>query len=95
MPRTKSAGGETPFIGRTETIVLIKDSERYSEDLTVTHNGKNYLIKRGVPVEVPMFLKLIIEDSYRQQMAASDLTRKLENEFAHKDELANENKRVR
>ncbi len=74
------------YLNEKETIILVKDNERYSNDLTVTYNGKNYLIKRGVPVEIPRFLKLVIEDAYRQQMMASDFSRKLEEEFMDKSE---------
>ena len=66
------------------TVTLIKDNNNYKDDVTITHNGINYQIKRGVPVQVPRFIKLIIEDNYRQQMAAYAYAEKLNKEFIDK-----------
>lgn len=46
-----------PFM-ETETvrIRLFKDEYRYKQPLYVSINGKNWLIKRGVEVEVPKYV---------------------------------------
>ena len=66
------------------TVTLVKDNNNYKDDVTITYNGKNYQIQRGVPVQVPMYIKLILEDGYRQQMAADAYSEKLANDFLEK-----------
>ncbi|MBQ3054275.1 MAG: hypothetical protein IJC89_05170 [Clostridia bacterium] len=66
------------------TVTLIKDNNNYKDDVTITYNGVNYQIQRGVPVEVPMFIKLILEDGFRQQMEANAYSEKLSHEFGVK-----------
>ena len=64
--------------------MLVKDNQNYKDDVTVTYNGVNYQIQRGKQVMVPKFLKLILEESYRQQMAAADFSAGLSETFAEK-----------
>lgn len=51
-------------------IMLNKDNNRYKEDLTVTVNGVNYQIQRGVSVMVPRCVALVLERSRKQESAA-------------------------
>ena len=51
-------------------VLLIKDSNRYKDDVTVTVNGINYQIQRGVPVMVPRAVALVLERSRSQELAA-------------------------
>ncbi|HIV86148.1 MAG TPA: hypothetical protein H9900_04990 [Candidatus Monoglobus merdigallinarum] len=51
-------------------IMLVKDNWKYKDDLTVTLNGTNYQIKRGVPVNVPRKVALVIERSHKQELEA-------------------------
>lgn len=51
-------------------VMLIKDNDRYKEDVTVTLNGLNYRIKRGVQVMVPRNVALILERGHKQEMDA-------------------------
>ena len=39
-------------------VMLMKDNSRYKDDVTVTVNGLNYHIQRGVSVLVPKFSTL-------------------------------------
>ncbi len=71
---------------RMETITLMKDDYRYTDDVTVTYNGVNYQIKRGVPVQVPRVIKLILEDSARQNIRAAEFSKGLEDSFYQKTE---------
>lgn len=66
------------------TVTLVKDNNNYRDDVTITYNGVNYQIKRGIPVQVPLFLKLILEDGYRQQMAADSYREKLSHDYSEK-----------
>ncbi|MDP4117971.1 MAG: hypothetical protein Q8873_02130 [Bacillota bacterium] len=66
------------------TVTLIKDNNNYKDDVTITYNGTNYQIQRGVPVQIPMYIKLILEDGYRQQLAADAYSEKLSHDFEAK-----------
>lgn len=78
----------TSYYDKLVTVTLIKDNNNYKDDVTITYNGTNYQIQRGIPVQVPMYIKLILEDGYRQQMAADAYSEKLSHEFSKKtDEI--------
>ncbi len=51
-------------------IKLFYDGYSYTDDVTVIVNGKTYIIQRGVEVEVPMCVKLALDDATRQERAA-------------------------
>lgn len=51
-------------------VMLIKDNNRYKEDVTVTVNGTNYQIQRGVSVMVPRCVALVLERSHQQELEA-------------------------
>ncbi len=51
-------------------VMLIKDNSRYKEDVTVTVNGINYQIQRGVAVMVPRCVALVLERSHKQELEA-------------------------
>lgn len=65
-------------------VMLMKDNNKYRDDVTVIYNGKNYQIKRGITVMVPRKIKNVLDDSFAQQMVAADLSTKLEAEFEAK-----------
>lgn len=62
-------------------IMLFKDSDKYSDDLIVTLNGKNYQIKRGVKVMVPRKVQLVIEDSMKQAGLAADYEEEAQQQY--------------
>ena len=47
-------------------IKLFKDNGRYKGDLFVSVNGVNYMIRRGVEVEVPRAVAEVLEHSQHQ-----------------------------
>ena len=51
-------------------IKLFYDGQGYSDDVTVIVNGETFIIKRGVEVEVPDYVKCAIEDAAMQERAA-------------------------
>ncbi len=53
-------------------VMLIKDNNRYKDDVTVTVNGINYQIQRGVSVMVPRSVALVLERSHQQEMEAQE-----------------------
>ena len=54
-------------------IQLFKDSRRYKEDLKVFVNGRNWVIQRGVPVKVPRYVAMVIQQSQRQDQASDNM----------------------
>ena len=51
-------------------VILNKDNNRCKDGLTVTVNGTNYQIQRGVSVMVPRCVALVLERSNKQEIAA-------------------------
>lgn len=51
-------------------VMLIKDNHKYKDDLTVTVNGTNYQIQRGIQVLVPRKVALTLERSKNQELEA-------------------------
>lgn len=74
------------YFKKLVTVTLLKDNNNYKDDVTITYNGVNYQIKRGIPVQVPMYIKLILEDGHRQQMCADAYSERLSHDFAGKSE---------
>ena len=58
------------FYNEPVPIMLVKDNWKRKDDLTVTVNGTNYQIKRGVSVMVPRKGALTVERSHKQELAA-------------------------
>lgn len=52
-------------------IKLFKDSDKYSSDVFVSRNGENYLIQRGVEVEVPEGIAKILKNSEEMDQLAA------------------------
>ena len=53
-------------------VMLIKDNVKYKDDVTVTVNGTNYQIQRGVQVMVPRCVALVLERSRLQELKAQE-----------------------
>ncbi len=47
-------------------VRLFKDNQNYTGDVFVSVNGENYLIKRGVTVDVPDYIAEVLESSQRE-----------------------------
>lgn len=58
---------------KTVRIKLPKDNYRYRDDVFVGVNGKGWLIKRGIPVEVPESVAEVLEQSSLQDEATAML----------------------
>lgn len=56
----------------TVRFTLFKDNDKYKSDLFVGVNGKSYLVKRGVEVELPRGVYETIKNSQAQMVAASE-----------------------
>ena len=58
------------YYEETVPVMLIKDNAKYKDDVTVTVNGTNYQIQRGVQVNVPRKVALVLERSHAQELEA-------------------------
>lgn len=58
------------FYEESVPVMLIKDNAKYKDDVTVTVNGINYQIQRGVQVSVPRKVALVLERSHMQELDA-------------------------
>ena len=60
----------------TEKRVKIKlfkgQEEKYKEDVFVSVNGRNFQIRRGVEVEVPEYVKEVLDNAAIQQEYADN-----------------------
>jgi len=51
-------------------IKLFYDGQKYTDDVPVIVNGETLFIKRGVEVEVPDYVKAVLDDAAAQERAA-------------------------
>lgn len=58
------------FYNEPVPVMLIKDNVKYKDDVTVTVNGTNYQLQRGVQVMVPRCVALVLERSRVQELEA-------------------------
>lgn len=79
MTKTKNTVSEkeleknlNEFYQEPVPLMIHKDKLKQNEDLTVTVNGVNYQIKRGIPVTVPRCVALAVERSHKQEIAADE-----------------------
>lgn len=84
-PVTDDREKEKAYYNELVTIELFKDNERYKDDVFVGHNGRTYQIQRGVPVQVPRKVALILEQSKIQNFKAAELKQQKASEFAEKE----------
>jgi hypothetical protein len=79
--QTKSQSTEA-YYKELVPVLLIKDNSRYKDDVTVTLNGVNYQIQRGVSVMVPRAVALVLERSRKQELAAQEYVESLKGPVA-------------
>ena len=63
---------------------LFRDNGRYKDALFVAVNGKNYLVPRGVEVELPWNVAKVIERSIAQDEKTENQIVKMEEKFQEK-----------
>lgn len=77
----KEPKSETDYLEELVEVMLFKDSDRYSDDVPVTLNGKTWLIKRGVKVMVPRKVKLVLDDAMKQGGIAADCDEEAQRQY--------------
>ena len=63
------------------TIKLVKDNERYRDDVYVSVNDRSYLIKRGVEVTGPRFIEQALKNSLAQDEYVASLVEQLTSDY--------------
>ena len=74
-------------IARGEELVeveLFSDTGKYSDDVYVSVNGENCIIKRGEPVLIKRKFKEVLDNSMAQDRKSADARKKLAAEFERK-----------
>lgn len=69
------------YMNEEVEVTLFYDGKAYKDDVVVNVNGKAWMIKRGVPVKVPRFVKEVLENSYAQDKVAAETRRALEEKY--------------
>jgi len=64
--------------GKTTTVNLFYDGDKYKEPMFVGINGMTWLIKRGEPVEVPVEVAEVINQSIMQDGKTAQMIRELD-----------------
>lgn len=54
----------------TVRLKLFRDAQKYRDDVFVSVNGRDFLIQRGVEVEVPAPVAAVLENAAAQREAA-------------------------
>lgn len=80
MATEKSAQPSTDM-NQLVTRKLFRDNEKYTDDVFVGWNGRPYIIKRGIEVQVPLGVALILDRSEEQKEFAAMNSEKLQSEF--------------
>ena len=63
-------------------IKLFKDGRTYKDPLYVAVNGHNFMIERGVEVEVPRYVEEVIQNMEEQNILVSELVAEAEKGLA-------------
>lgn len=75
-----AAGAEEEMV----RIHLFKDSTRYNAPVFVGVNGRNYLVQRGMDVEVPREVAEVLEHSQAQDIVARERSDRMQAEAGTK-----------
>lgn len=78
---TEEPNKEAP---RMIEIELFRDSERYTNDVSVTVNGKTTIVPRGKTVKVPPEVAEVLRNAQRQRDVAAEYMEREEEEFERK-----------
>ncbi|MCF8012459.1 MAG: hypothetical protein K9L56_14400 [Clostridiales bacterium] len=69
------------YMNEKVAFKAIYDGEKYKDDITVTVNGKNFQIQRGVRVMVPRYILNVLEDHERQQAEAANTSERYNQQY--------------
>ncbi len=72
MAESKKKFNIKAYMNEKVPVTLIKDNDKYKDDLVVTHNGTSIKIPRGKTVMVARKYAMIIDDSIKQNSVAQE-----------------------
>ena len=81
-PAASATSAVDPYLEEYVEIQLFKDGKDYKDDVFVSCNGENCLIKRGVPVKVKRKFAIILEQSSRQDVSAAEYSEERRKEYS-------------
>ena len=70
-----------PSLEEYVEVQLFKDGKDYKDDVFVSINGENCLIRRGIPVKIKRKFALILEQSQRQDVIAAEYAESKQREY--------------
>lgn len=59
---------------KTVKVRLYKDNDKYKRDVQVIVNGKVFIIKRGMEVEVPDYVAEVLDNAQKQNQYAMEMS---------------------
>ena len=77
VTETENPKGKNGLSGENAIVNLFYDGDRYKDPLYVAINGRNWMVKRGEPVEVPVEVANVIEQSLKQDGKTAQMIRQL------------------
>lgn len=73
------------YMNELVEVRLFKDNNKYKDDVYVSVNGENCVIKRGIPVKIKRKFAMVLENSDVQDFETSQLIEKKSSEYANSD----------
>ena len=88
VPKPTKASGkmskkDRDWLNEYVEIELFRDGRDYKDDVSVSVNGENCVIKRGQRVKIKRKFALALEQSQRQDLKAAEHADRLHNEYAN------------
>lgn len=75
------AAAPDPWLEEYVQVHLFKDGKDYKDDVFVSVNGENCVIKRGYPVKVKRKFALVLEQSQEQDVKAAEYAEAQQREY--------------
>ena len=77
----KAEKSRADYMKELVTIRLFKDTGKYTNDMYVNVNDHNFVIRRGVDVQVPRYVAEVIANSEKQDRNTALLIERANSEF--------------
>lgn len=74
---TKRVQSKNGLSGETTKVTLFYDGEKYKDPVFVGINGMNWVIKRGIEVEVPVEVAAVLHNQEVQDKRTARMMREL------------------
>ena len=79
--RTKDELEREKWLNEYVQVQLFKDGKEYRDDVCVSVNGENCVVRRGVPVRIKRKFALALDAGRRQDVAAEEYSEDRRSEF--------------